>query len=143
MTRSKRHQRHLSLRFKRELNDLVRGVCGGFLFGIPLLYTMEIWWIGSSVAPSQLLGVLLTTLLVTYLLSRTAGFRKAQASREREAVGDAVEAIALGLLCAALMLIILRQVTFETRLSEALGKVIFESVPLSLGVALANQLLQD
>lgn len=143
MARSKRPKKHLSLRFKRELNDLVRGVCGGFLFGIPLLYTMEVWWIGSSVAPSRLLGVLLTTLLVTYLLSRTAGFRRTRATQEREAIGDAVEAIALGLLCATLMLVVLRQITLETQLSEALGKVVFESVPFSLGVALANQLLQD
>jgi len=128
---------------KRELNDLVRGLCGGFLFGTPLLYTMEVWWIGSSVLPPQLAGVLLTTLLGTYLLSRTAGFRKSQATTEREAIGDAVEAIALGILCATLMLIILRQITFETRFSGALGQIIFESVPFSLGVALANQFLQS
>ena len=113
------------------------------MFGIPLLYTMEVWWIGSSVSPTRLLGVLLTTLLGTYLLSRTAGFRKTRATQEREAIGDAVEAIALGLICATLTLIILRQITLDTRFSEALGKVVFESVPFSLGVALANQLLQD
>ena len=77
---------------RRELNDLVRGLCGGFLFGIPLLYTMEVWWIGASVPPPQLAGVLLTTLLGTYLLSRTGGFRKAQATTEREAMADAIEA---------------------------------------------------
>ncbi|MGB7085333.1 MAG: TIGR02587 family membrane protein [Phormidesmis sp.] len=128
---------------RHELDDLVRGVCGGFLFGVPLLYTVEVWWIGSSVSPAHLLAVLLTTLLVCYLFSRTAGFRKAQALRERVAVGDAIEAIAIGLVCAAVMLIILRQITFETRFSEALGKVIFESVPFSLGVSLANQFLQS
>ena len=128
---------------KREIDDLVRGVCGGFLFGIPMLYTMEVWWIGSSVTPPRLLGVLLITLLGTYLLSRTAGFRKARAAKEREAIADAVEAIALGLICATLMLIVLRQITLETRLSEALGKAVFESVPFTLGVALSNQLFQD
>lgn len=143
MARSKQHSQQLSGHIRRELDDLVRGVCGGFLFGIPLLYTMEVWWIGSSISPSRLLGVLLTTLLVTYLLSRTAGFRKTQATREREAIADAVEAIALGLLCAALMMVILRQASLDTRLSGFLGRVIFESVPFSLGVALANQLLQD
>ncbi|MGB3573229.1 MAG: TIGR02587 family membrane protein [Phormidesmis sp.] len=121
----------------------MRGLCGGFLFGIPLLYTMEVWWIGLSVRPPQLVGVLLTTLLGTYLLSRTAGFRKSQATTEREAIGDAVEAIALGILCAFTMLVILRQITLETRFSGAIGQVIFESVPFSLGVALANQFLQN
>lgn len=143
MAHSQRHRRYPFRQVRRELNDLIRGVCGGFLFGIPLLYTMEVWLIGSSVSPARLLGVLLTTLLGTYLLSRTAGFRKAKATKEREAIGDAIEAIALGLVCATLMLIVLRQITLDTRFSEALGKVIFESVPFSLGVALANQLLQD
>ncbi|MEM8503859.1 MAG: TIGR02587 family membrane protein [Cyanobacteria bacterium P01_D01_bin.1] len=128
---------------RRELNDLVRGICGGFLFGIPLLYTMEVWWIGSSVSPPQLAGVLLTTLLGTYLLSRTGGFRKSQATTEREALADAVEAIALGILCSFTMLAILRQITSETRFSGALGQIVFESVPFSLGVALANQFLRN
>ncbi len=143
MTPSKHRRKRKKESLKREINDLVRGVCGGFLFGIPLLYTMEVWWIGSSVLPFQLAGVLVTTLLGTYLLSRTAGFRKSQATTEREAIEDAVEAIALGLVCATVMLVIIRQITLETRFSGAIGQIIFESVPFSLGVALANQYLQD
>lgn len=127
----------------RELDDLGRGVCGGFLFGIPLFYTIEVWWIGSSVSPLRLIVVLLTTLGVSYLLSRTEGFRKAKATRENEAIGDAIEALALGLICATLTLVLLRQITLETPFSEALGKIIFESVPFSLGVSLSNQLLQE
>lgn len=42
-----------------------------------------------------------------------------------------------------MMLVVIQQVTFNTRIDEALGKIIFESVPFSLGVALSNQLLQD
>jgi hypothetical protein len=30
---------------------IIRGACGGFLFGIPLLYTMEVWWVGSLAKP--------------------------------------------------------------------------------------------
>ncbi len=142
MASSKRRRKQNSP-LRRELNDLVRGICGGFLFGIPLLYTMEVWWIGSSVSPPQLAGVLLTTLLATYLLSRTGGFRKSQATTEREALADAVEAIALGLICSFTMLVVLRQVIFDTRFSGAIGKIVFESVPFSLGVALANQFLRE
>ncbi len=139
MARKKRRGSALN----HEIDDLVRGICGGFLFGIPLLYTMEVWWIGSSVSPLRLLFVLLVTLAVLYLLSRTEGFRQARATNNREAIGDTVEAMAIGLVCALLLLVTLRQITFETRLSEALGKLIFESVPFSLGAALANQLLSD
>ncbi|EDX87707.1 putative integral membrane protein TIGR02587 [Synechococcus sp. PCC 7335] len=141
-SKRRRKQRHGSS-LRGELNDLVRGLCGGFLFGIPLLYTMEVWWIGSSVSPPQLAGVLLTTLLGTYLLSRTGGFRKSQVTTEREAIEDAIEALALGIVCALSMLVIFRQITFDTRLSETIGQIVFESVPFSFGVALANQFLRN
>lgn len=141
-SKRRRKQRHGSS-LRGELNDLVRGLCGAFLFGIPLLYTMEVWWIGSSVTPPQLAGVLLTTLLGTYLLSRTGGFRKSRVTTEREAIEDAIEALALGIVCALTMLVIFRQITLETRLSETIGQIVFESVPFSFGVALANQFLRN
>lgn len=142
-SRRNRKKKRQNSHFRHEVDDLVRGICGGFLFGIPLLYTMEVWWLGSSVLPRRLLAVLLITLIVVYLLSRTEGFRKLKATTEREAIADAIEAVAIGLVCAALTLIILRQITLETRLSDSMGKIIFESVPFSLGVALSNQFLGD
>jgi putative integral membrane protein (TIGR02587 family) len=129
--------------FKREIDDIVRGICGGFLFGAPLLYTMEVWWVGSSVSPQWLLLVLLLTFGVVYLITRTEGFRKTQGRKERDAIASAVEAVAIGLMCAAITLIILQQITVQTNFSGALGQIIFESVPFSLGVALANQFLQN
>ncbi len=124
-----------------EIDDLVRGVCGAFLFGAPLLYTMEVWWVGSSASPPWLLLILLLTFAVVYLINRTEGFRKARTASEREAVASTVEAVAIGLVCAAITLIVLRQVTLQTNLSGAIGQIVFESVPFSLGVALANQFL--
>ena len=41
------------------------------------------------------------------------------------------------------MLVIFRQITLETRLSGAIGQIVFESVPFSLGIALANQFLRN
>lgn len=136
--RKRRHQ----AAWKNELDDLVRGACGGFLFGIPLIYTMEVWWVGSAAPPSLLLLTLLITLIVVFLMNRTEGFRKTRSVQFVAAATDTIEALALGLLGAALMLVLLREVTLETQLSEALGKIIFESVPFSLGVTLANQFLR-
>jgi hypothetical protein len=41
-----------------EIVDLVRAACGGLLFGIPLLYTMKMWWVGSHTTATQTLVVL-------------------------------------------------------------------------------------
>ncbi|NJM72952.1 MAG: TIGR02587 family membrane protein [Scytonema sp. RU_4_4] len=129
----------------REINDIIRGACGGFLFGIPLLYTMEVWWIGSIAKPSMIMLAIALIFLVVFLLNRTEGFR----TRSRRnlppygAVTDTVEAIAIGLVCSTLMLLLLQELTPETSIKEALGKIVFESVPFTLGVSLANQFLGD
>ncbi|WP_017314590.1 TIGR02587 family membrane protein [Mastigocladopsis repens] len=127
-----------------EINDIIRGACGGFLFGIPLLYTMEVWWIGSLAKPSMIILAIALMFLVIFLLNRTEGFRRSRRhSPPYGAVTDTVEAIAIGLTCSAFMLLLLQEVTSESPLQEALGKIVFESVPFTLGVALANQFLGD
>lgn len=127
--------------WSRELEDLIRGVSGGFLFGIPLLYTMEVWWLGSVVQPQRMIVALVTTFIVVLLLNRMAGFRRSEDVSFIDAAIDSIEALAIGLICVALMLLLLGEITFDTPLDENLGKIIFESVPFSIGVALANQFL--
>ncbi|GFE68813.1 TIGR02587 family membrane protein [Chroococcus sp. FPU101] len=127
--------------WKTELQDLIRGISGGFLFGIPLIYTMEVWWIGSYTKPPLMLSVLAVTFLVLFLLIQTDGFRKNNSHSFIQIVTDSVEALALGIISAAAILILLQEVTIETPLDETLGKIIFEAVPFSLGVALAQTLI--
>ncbi|WP_427158339.1 TIGR02587 family membrane protein [Aliinostoc sp. HNIBRCY26] len=130
--------------FKSELNDIVRGACGGFLFGIPLLYTMEVWWVGSLVKAQLMMSAIALMFVVVFLLNKTEGFRKIQRrKRPYEAITDTIEAIAIGIICSTLMLILLREITIATSLREAIGKIIFESVPFTFGVALANQFLGE
>ncbi|ARV61556.1 hypothetical protein BZZ01_25600 [Nostocales cyanobacterium HT-58-2] len=127
-----------------EINDIIRGACGGFLFGIPLLYTMEVWWIGSLAKPSMIMLAIALMFLVVFWLNRTEGFRKRKSqSPPSQAAMDTVEAMASGLASCAFILVLLREVTSETPLKEVLGKIVFESVPFTLGMALANQFLGD
>lgn len=124
-----------------ELRAIVRGGAGGFLFGIPLLYTVEVWAIGSSAQPPLLLTVLGATFVVVLLLTEIEGFRRTLSLHPLEAVLESIEALGIGLICAAIALVLLRRITPETPLSEMLGKLIFEGVPFSLGVALARSTL--
>ncbi|MBD2328014.1 TIGR02587 family membrane protein [Alkalinema sp. FACHB-956] len=141
--RSTQHPSHHQSALKRECQDLVRGACGGFLFGIPLLYTMEVWWIGSSVTPPIMLASLFITSIVVFGLNYTAGFRQSSSVHWGTLIMDTVEAQAIGIVCSFLLLLLLREVTLETQLHEIFGKVIFESVPFSIGVSLANQFLTN
>ncbi len=140
MSTKKRRKKNI---WFHELDDLIRGASGGFLFGIPLLYTMEVWWIGSSTEPPLILLAFVATFVVIFLLNRTAGFRKSQGAHSIDAAMETIEAIAIGLVCAALVLVLLREITWETSRNETLGKVVFEGIPFALGVALANQFLSS
>ncbi len=126
---------------KKEIRDLIRGASSGFLFGIPLLYTMEIWWIGSFAEPLQMLISILTNFVVVLLLIRTEGFRGNVDTKWRDALMDSIETLAIGFVCTALILVLLREISLTTSINEAVGKIIFESVPFSLGVAVANSFL--
>lgn len=128
--------------WKYELEDLIRGASGGFLFGIPLLYTMEVWWIGSYTEPPLMLGILAATFVIVFLLNRTDGFRQASPDRPVQAAMDSIEAIAIGMVCVTLVLVLLREINVNTPLNEAVGKIVLEGVPFAIGVALARSVLR-
>lgn len=129
--------------WRQELQDLLRGVAGSFLFGIPLLYTVEVWSIGSSANSPMLLTILGATFVMVWFLTQTEGFRRTLSLHPLEAFMESIEALSLGVVCAAIALIILRRINLDTPLTETLGKLVFEAVPFSLGVALARSTLSQ
>lgn len=126
-----------------ELLNLLRGASGGFLFGMPLLYTVEVWWIGSSTLPSEMLIALGISFFVVYLLNQSEGFRATLEIRPIDALMETVEAMAIGIVCALVSLILIGRITLETPLNETLGKLVFECIPFTIGVALARSTLSS
>jgi putative integral membrane protein (TIGR02587 family) len=124
-----------------EVIDLARGASGGFLFGIPLLYTVEIWWVGSHTTPFQAIGILVAGSIPVYLLNQTSGFRSSSAVRVRDAVADTIEAMALAVVLVTAVLVLLRQVTATTPIDVALAKIAYEALPFAIGIAVANHFL--
>ncbi len=127
--------------WREELKDILRASAGAFLFGIPLLYTVEVWAIGSATQAPRLLAIMMITFVVVWLLTQTEGFRRTLSLNPVTALMETIEAMSIGIVCAAIALILLRRITLETPLSEMLGKLVFEGVPFSLGVALARSTL--
>lgn len=124
-----------------QFDDIIRGASGGFLFGIPLVYTMEVWWIGSQISPPEMLIILAVTFVVVCLLNRTEGFRQTQSKQLLDTIMDSVAALVIGIVCTTFLLILLGEIRIGTPFNEALGKLILESVPFSLGAALASAFL--
>jgi putative integral membrane protein (TIGR02587 family) len=127
--------------WQEEIREIISGASGGFLFGIPLLYTMEVWFIGSHVQPPILLIALAIIFIIILLLNKIEGFRPQASKNLKDAIAESIETLAIGIVCTGLMLVILRQIDFQTPLTETLGKIIFESAPFSLGVAFSRSLL--
>lgn len=127
--------------WRGEVKEIISAASGGFLFGIPLLYTMEVWFIGSYVKPQILLGILAITFIIILLINRIEGFRPQESETIPGAIAETLETLAIGMVCSALMLVILKRIDWQTSMTEALGKIIFEGVPFSLGVAFSRSLL--
>lgn len=123
------------------LIDLTRALSGGLLFGVPLLYTMEIWWTGTHTTPSRMLMVLVLLAVVLFVLMTTAGFRSQRDVRILDAVADTVEALAVGLVVTTGVLFLLRQITLTTPVRTVLGAIIWESIPFCLGVGVTRFML--
>lgn len=128
--------------WRREGIDLLRAVSGGLLFGVPLLYTMEVWWTGQRSSSTQTAAVLALLFLPTFALNKTAGFRRTRDVRLRDALADTVETVAVGMVVTGGVLILLRQVRPDTPVGVVAGMVLYESIPFCLGVGVARHFLQ-
>lgn len=123
------------------VRDALRGFSGGLLFGIPLLYTMEVWSLGEHAdAPRVLVGLLLSIVPV-YVMVSTSGFRSAPDIGRLGTLLGTVEAVGLGLASTAVILLVLRRITLDTPLPAAVATLVYAGVPFSIGVAVAREVL--
>lgn len=123
--------------WRDELSDVLRAFAGAYIFGIPLLFTMEMWWIGEYISTFNLVALLIVALAVNFGLTRVAGFKTE--STIRETFEETIEAIAIGIVAATLMLLILNQIRFDEDGLVILGKILVQAVPLSIGASVTNQ----
>jgi putative integral membrane protein (TIGR02587 family) len=127
--------------WQQELDDLLRGTGGAFLFGIPFLYTMEVWWKGAIVSPPHMLVALTLSYIALVALNHFTGFRDKQPVTWSRTLGDSIEALALALIMATLGLLLLRRIGPGMGLEAILGRIVMLAIPFSLGVGIANALL--
>ena len=73
-----------------------RGVAGGLLFSLPLLYTMEVWFAGFVMPPHRQLAYVLLALVLLLGYNRYAGLHPD--TTWTEVAIDSVEEMGIGLL---------------------------------------------
>ncbi|HWN09875.1 MAG TPA: TIGR02587 family membrane protein [Pyrinomonadaceae bacterium] len=118
------------------LQEYGRGVAGGLMFSLPLLYTMEVWWTGIVAHPFRLITYVLATFVLLIGYNRYAGLRRD--SSMAEVVIDSVEELGIGLLIAGLVLFLLGRVTAEMSAMEIAGVIVLEAMTVAIGVSIGT-----
>lgn len=117
--------------------ELMRGIAGGALLGVPLLYTQEVWAHGASVDPFVILLLLAVSFGLAAALSVYVGF---EAEHTRRPVHDALIATGISLLLSAALLVLLDRVRIGMPLGAFIGTIALTAVPITIGFAIGNAL---
>jgi putative integral membrane protein (TIGR02587 family) len=130
------HDAHVQPTIGLSLKEYGRGLAGGLLFSLPMLYTQEMWRAGGILGPERLLVGLLGTFLMLLGYNRFAGLR-CDASLTEVAI-DSVEELGLGLALAALLLAALGQIDLSMSLEELVGRVVVCGLAVAIGVSVGT-----
>lgn len=139
-----RQGRGLQHEFRRgwsdELDDAVRGLASGFLIGVPVVFTADVWWLGDQTDPRESLFLLAASYVLTLIAVAWIGFQR-RADRGWALFADALEALAIAILALVAIFWSLGLIGDGQAASVALGRIAVAVAPVSLGAAVANHLL--
>ena len=118
---------------------VARAFGGALFFGLPLLMTMEMWWLGFYMDRFRLALFVAAFFPVVVGLARFAGFERTTGWGED--VRDALVAVLVGFVTAAGVLVLTGVLRLHGSPSEAVGMVAVTAIPCSVGAALAESIL--
>jgi putative integral membrane protein (TIGR02587 family) len=118
------------------LREYGRGIAGGLLFSLPLLYTQEMWDAGILFTPERLALALgfISLLLLGY--NRFSGLH--HDASWLEVVIDSVEELGLGMLLAALLLWLIGVIHADLSALDIIGRTILEGLMIAVGVSVGT-----
>lgn len=119
---------------------LARAFGGAVLFAFPLLMTMEMWDLASSMSPLRLALFLAVSLPFLVGLSYYSGFRETFGLLDD--VLDALAALAVGFVASFVLLVLFGAVTPQDSLPEAAAKTGLQAAPAAIGALLARRQLR-
>lgn len=122
------------------LVGLARAFGGAIFFALPLLMTMEMWWLGFYMNRVRLVILMLAMLPLLIGLDHYSGFR--ETSTWREDGLDGLIAYGVGFLASGVVLLLFNVIGSGMPAREIIGKVSLQAVPASFGAVLANSQLR-
>lgn len=121
------------------VRGIARGFAGALLFSIPMLMTMEMWFLGFYMSRERLLLLLILNMPLLLLLSHRIGFE--HTATWTQSARDAIVAYGMGILASAAILILLGVITIDMPLDQWIGMVAVQAVPASIGAMLGRSQL--
>lgn len=118
------------------LREYGRGIAGGLMFSIPLLFTMEVWWSGFLLHPWRIVIYGAATFALLLLYNRFAGLRRDASMAE--VMIDSVEEMGIGIVLAAVVLWLLGRIGAAMEPLEILGKIAVEAMTVAIGVSVGT-----
>lgn len=120
---------------------LARAFGGAVFFSLPLLMTMEMWWLGFYMDRFRLALFMVLMLPLLIGLDYYSGFR--ETSSWGEDIVDGLVGYGVGFIAAAVILLLLGIIDIGTAPREAIGKISIQAVPASFGAVLAASQLSS
>lgn len=115
---------------------LARAFAGALIFGLPMLMTMEMWWIGFYANPWKLALLLVVMVPLLTGLSYVGGFESTETLRDD--VVDAFVAIAVATVMAVVILLVFGVIGPDMAAREVTGKILLQTFAGSVGAVLAE-----
>lgn len=115
---------------------LARAFGGAIFFALPLLMTMEMWWMGFYLDRFRLALFMVLMIPLFIGLDHYSGFK--QTSSWGEDVVDGTVAYGVGFVASALVLFLFNVIDPSMPAAEVIGKVAIQAVPAAFGAVLAS-----
>ena len=115
---------------------LARAFGGAIIFSLPLLMTMEMWWLGFYMDRLRLALFMVVMIPALIGLDHYAGFRDTESWGED--VVDGIVAYGVGIVSSLIVLLLFNVLNFDMPLREWVGKVALQSIPAGFGAVIAG-----
>jgi putative integral membrane protein (TIGR02587 family) len=115
---------------------VARAFGGALIFSLPILMTMEMWWLGFYMHESRLALLLIVTIPLLIGLSHYMGFEDTFGFKD-DAL-DAFVALAVGFVAGAATLSLFSVIGSNMSAQEIIGKISIQAVPGSIGAMFAQ-----
>ncbi|HET8803961.1 MAG TPA: TIGR02587 family membrane protein [Aequorivita sp.] len=123
----------------KSLKEYGRGITGGLLFSLPMLYTMELWWVGFIANPLQLIVYFIVGMFLLMVYNHYVGIRREHSFLE--GIEESIEEMGMAIVLSAFILWITGRLAPNMSVGEISGKIIVEAITVAIGISVGKSQL--